>query len=233
MQEEKRTRTHLPTCVGIIMDGNRRWARETGRSSLEGHSCGYSKVKEVVEWMKEAEVPNLIVYAFSTENWNRQEAEVSYLMNLFRKVLTEEADELSNRGVRILCAGERARLPVDIQNMVRDVEEKTKNNTPFTLVIAISYGGRSEILNAVNILLEKGEGPINEETFSNALWTRDVPDPDIIIRTGGERRLSGFLPWQSVYSELFFVDTYWPAFSKQEFFTILEEFAGRERRRGR
>lgn len=231
--QQENTEAPMPKCIGMIMDGNRRWAKSEGLTSLEGHTHGYEKVKEVADWMKEAGVPNLILYAFSTENWNRSEKEVSYLMDLFRKMLTKEVDEFYKKGVKLLCAGERERLPKDLKQMIRDAEEKTKNNTQHTLVLCISYGGRAEILNATNQFLKEGKESVTEDEFSNALWTNSVPDPDIIIRTSGEQRLSGFLAWQSVYSELFFIDTHWPAFSKEEFFQILDEFAERERRHGK
>ena len=229
MQEEKQT----PTCIGMIMDGNRRWAKEHSLSSIEGHTRGYEKLKEVVEWMKEAKIPNLIVYGFSMENWNRSGEEVSFLLSLLRRVLTDELEDFSEKGVRLIFAGDLKRFPEDIQKLMSEAEEKTKDNTEHSLVIGVSYGGRTEILHELNNLLKEGKNSVSEEEFSKALYTKDIPDPDIIIRTGGEKRLSGFLPWQSVYSEFFFPKTYWPALSKEEFFEILKEFSSRERRRGK
>ncbi|MEX0652237.1 MAG: polyprenyl diphosphate synthase [Candidatus Paceibacterota bacterium] len=222
-----------PQCIGMIMDGNRRYAKERGLSSIEGHTEGYEKLKEVIGWMKEATIPHLIVYAFSTENWNRSEEEVGFLLSLLRRVLSEEIEQFNDEGVRLICAGDMTRFPEDLQRLIVEAQERTKKNTEHTLVLGISYGGRAEILSAVNSLVQNSKTPIPEEVFSQALWTKDVPDPDIIIRTGGEKRLSGFLPWQSIYSELFFPKTYWPAFSKEEFLTILDEFSARERRRGK
>lgn len=215
------------------MDGNRRWAREKGLSTIEGHARGYEKLKEVVEWMKEVEIQNLIIYAFSIENWNRPEEEVSYLMSLLRKILTEQLEEFNKKGVKIIFAGDLKRFSKDIQMLMNEAQEKTKDNTKLTLVLGVSYGGRIEIMHAVNGLLKEGRNSVSEEEFSQALWTKDVPDPDIIIRTSGEKRLSGFLPWQSVYSELFFPKSYWPAFSKEEFLDILKEFSSRIRRHGK
>ncbi|MFC1732249.1 polyprenyl diphosphate synthase [candidate division KSB1 bacterium] len=231
MQNETQEKT--PSCIGMIMDGNRRWAKERGLSSIEGHRQGHEKLKEVVEWMKEVGVPNLIVYAFSTENWSRPKEEVSFLMELLKKVLSEEIEEFNDKGVRLIFAGDLGRFSEDIQKLMKEASEKTKNNSEHTLVLCVSYGGRTEVIHAVNNLLKEGKESINEEDFSQTLWTKDVPDPDIIIRTSGEKRLSGFLPWQSVYSELFFPKTYWPAFSKEEFLDILKEFSSRERRRGK
>ncbi len=225
--------TQTPKCISMIMDGNRRWAKERGLFPVEGHAKGYEKLKEVIEWTYEAGVPNLIVYAFSTENWNRAKEEVSYLMTLIRKVLVEQSEEFNKKGNRIVFAGDIERFPKDIQKLIHESEEKTKNNTGNTLVLCISYSGRTEILHAVNNLLKGEKTSVNEEEFSQALWIKDVPDPDIIIRTGGEKRLSGFLTWQSVYSELFFPKTFWPAFSKEEFLEILREFSFRDRRRGK
>ena len=233
MQKETQKNEHTPSCIGMIMDGNRRWARERGLSSIEGHRQGHEKLKEVVEWMKEVGIPNLIVYAFSTENWNRPEEEVSFLMELLKKVLSEEIEEFNDKGVKLIFAGDLKRFSEDIQKLMEEATEKTKNNNEHTLVLCVSYGGRTEVVHAVNSLLKEGKESVSEEDFSQALWTKNVPDPDIIIRTSGEKRLSGFLPWQSVYSELFFPKTYWPAFSKEEFLEILDEFSSRERRRGK
>lgn len=227
------TKGQTPECVGMIMDGNRRWAKENNLSSIEGHRNGYERLKEVVEWMKEVEIPNLIVYAFSTENWNRAKEEVSYLMDLLKKVLTEQIEEFNDKGVRLIFAGDLKRFPEELQKLMRNAVEKTKDNTEHTLVLCVSYGGRTEIVHTVNDLLMSGKESINEEEFSKSLWTKDVPDPDIVIRTGGEKRLSGFLAWQSIYSELFFTDTHWPAFSKEEFLEILKKFSSRERRKGK
>lgn len=214
------------------MDGNRRWAEEHGLPVFEGHRRGYEKLKEVVSWAREAGIGTLIFYAFSTENWNRAQNEVEYLMRLFETALKEEFGQLQKENARIVCIGERERLPQNIQTLVRDLEEKTKNNTAITVAVAISYGGRKEIVEAARKASAEGLG-FTEETFAKHLWTNNLPDPDAIIRTGGEQRLSNFLPWQSVYSELFFVDSYWPDFSKEEFDAILKEFPERSRRRGK
>ncbi len=222
-----------PTCIGVIMDGNRRWAREQGLPTLEGHRRGYKKSKQVMGWCKDAGVTHLVVYALSTENWNRAKEEVSYLMDLFRTLLTAEVDSLQREGVAVHFSGDLTRFPDDLQEMMNSVHVKNKKASQYHLWIAGSYGGRPEILEAVNKIIAEGVTQVDEKTFASRLWTAGMPDPDIIIRTGGEKRLSNFLPWQSVYSELFFVDTYWPAFSKREFDTILRAYARRERRLGR
>jgi undecaprenyl diphosphate synthase len=236
-----------PTCVGIIMDGNRRWAREHNLPVFEGHSEGYKKLQEVLRWTRDAGISHLVAYAFSTENWQRPEEEVGYLMKLFRSILESETKKMIEERVRVRFVGDRSRFGADMQKMMDAMETETAKTYDITLHLLMSYGGRAEILAAVNSLLEE-EGRasmdgarhdsakstvVSEEAFENNLWSHPMPDPDIIIRTGGEKRLSNFLPWQSVYSELFFVDTYWPAFSKEAFDAILAEFAQRERRRGK
>jgi undecaprenyl diphosphate synthase len=223
-----------PACIGIIMDGNRRWAREQGLSAVKGHEYGFEKLKEVLGWAKERGVQHLIVYAFSTENWNRAQEEVDYLMNLIRKVFAADSAELADvreKGGRLRFVGERQRFDSDIQELLAQAETQTQDGT-CTLWVCLSYGGRAEILHAAEALQKSGE-PVTAESFAKHLWTAGMPDPDLIIRTSGEERLSGFLPWQSVYSELFFTKTYWPAFSEAEFDAILSQYALRERRHGK
>ena len=230
-KEQKKNK--VPKCIGVIMDGNRRWAKEEGIAIFKGYSAGYEKLKEFIKWAKEAGVRNLIFFAFSTENWNRSKKEVAYLMDLFEKALVGELDEVKKENVRMKYIGQKERFSDKFQGMMKKTEEDTKNNPEGTIVLALSYCGRLDILSAVNYAINAGNKNITEEEFSKMLWTKDIPDPDIIIRTSGEKRLSGFLPWQGVYSELFFIDTYWPAFSKEEFLNILEEYSNRERRRGK
>lgn len=221
-----------PRCIGIIMDGNRRFAREHNLALFEGHRAGSKKLKEVLRWAKEAGVSYVIVYAFSTENWNRSPEEVSYLLTLFKSILTNELEEMKREGVRIRCIGTLARFPLEIRESVVRAEAETRGLEGPTLVLALSYGGRAEIVEAANRAIEAGEHQMTEEKFSAHLSTAGIPDPDLIIRTSGEQRLSGFLPWQSVYSELFFTKTHWPALSREEFEGILKEFSRRERRMG-
>ncbi len=227
------TSTQKIECIGIIMDGNRRWAKKQGKLVFEGHHAGYDTLTQSVIWARDAGVPNVVAYAFSTENWRRSEDEVGYLMKLFRFVLDNEADKMIAERVRVLFVGDRARFPEDIQKGMERVEQATGKSYEVTLHIAVSYGGRAEILAATNALLASGASSATEEDFAKKLWTYPMPDPDLIIRTGGEQRLSGFLPWQSVYSELFFVPTLWPDFSRVEFDNIVADFRSRERRHGR
>ncbi len=238
------TETSSATCVGIIMDGNRRWAKAKGLPKLEGHRRGADKLKDTVRFARERGIKHLAVYAFSTENWNREPAEVSYLMDLFRELVKRELKKMGEEGARVRFAGQHERFSDDLQQAINDVEKETEKNEAITLWVCLSYGGRAEIVAAaVRASMDTARsdsaesaakgGEITEETLAQNLWTAGMPEPDIIIRTGGEKRLSGFLAWQSIYSELFFIDTLWPDFTEKEFDAILAEFASRERRRGK
>lgn len=228
MNEEK-----IPQCVGFIMDGNRRWAKGQGLPTLEGHARGYTQLKKIADSVYTARIPHMVCYAFSTENWKRTEEEVGYLMRLLEKAVQELPDILKKEGkkVHIRVIGERTHLPESLACAISEVEEKNVGIPELTVWIALSYGGRAEIVDAVNRALEIGV-PVTEESFGDLLWTKGMPDPDLIIRTSGEERLSNFLSWQSAYSELFFVDTMWPDFGESEFQSILEEYGKRQRRRG-
>lgn len=221
--------------VGIIMDGNRRWAKAKGLPTLEGHRRGYDKLKDLSDWAEEKGIEYVTVYAFSTENWGRSEAEVSYLMDLFRLLLKKDLQYFHKKGKRLRFIGDLSRLAPDLQKGIEEAEALTAKNTKGTLCSCISYGGRGEIVNAAKKMIEKGIKPeeVTEENFSKFLYAPDIPDPELIIRSGGEMRLSGFLPWQSVYSEFFFPKTFWPDFSKEDFFGILDEFAKRKINHGK
>jgi undecaprenyl diphosphate synthase len=223
-----------PACIGIIMDGNRRWARERGMPAVKGHEEGLETLKKVLRWGKARGVKHLVIYAFSTENWKRQQEEVDYLLNLIKRAFSpgsHDLEEFKGEGGRFRFVGQRERFASDLQASLTHAEEYTKEGE-CTLWICLSYGGRAEILHAAQELQKTGE-EVTEESFARHLWTAGMPDPDLIIRTSGEERLSGFLPWQGVYSELFFTKTYWPDFSEQEFDAILAEYAVRERRHGK
>jgi undecaprenyl diphosphate synthase len=222
----------MPKAIGIIMDGNRRWARSHSLPLLEGHRRGAEKLKEVTRWAREAGVKELTVYAFSTENWNRSEEEVSYLMKLLEEMLSKDLQELHKEHIQIRFIGERERFSPTLVQLMNKLETVVPDETKITLVIALSYGGRAELTSAVNTLIERRVEKVTEGDISGVLWTRGLMDPDMIIRTGGEKRLSNFLPWQTVYSELFFSDTMWPDFSFEEFTACIEAFRSRERRRG-
>lgn len=215
------------------MDGNRRWAKANELPSLEGHKRGYDVLEKLIRTVSGEQIPHMVVYAFSTENWKRAEDEVGYLMSLFSRALTELTKTLVAEGkkINVRVIGQRERLPKKLQEEIIVTEGKNTVDPGLTLWIAVSYGARAEIVDAVNRAIKKGE-PVDEESFTPHLWTHGMPDPDLIIRTSGEIRLSNFLLWQSAYSELFFTETLWPDFGETEFKSILEEYGKRQRRRG-
>lgn len=224
--------TPAPACVGIILDGNRRWAKEHGLASLEGHSAGYDNIEPIARALRDRGCKHLAVYAFSTENWKRSEEEVSYLMGLFETMIREKLADLHKENMAVRFAGQRERFSTVLQELMREAEAANPPDPAMTVWVCLSYGGRADIVQAAAALQAAGE-PITEETLRAHLWTADLPDADIIIRTSGEQRLSNFLMWQSAYSELFFVDTYWPAFSVEDLDAILADYAQRERRMGK
>ena len=218
------------------MDGNRRWARQNSLPVFEGHRRGAEKFREVLGWSREAGVKTVIAYAFSTENWQRKKLEINFLFKLFRQFLKTEVEALIKDKTIFRCIGDRASLPKDLQLAIAEAETRTKHLGPLTLVVAVAYGGRAEILAAAKVFAGRYKNnldPAGESEFSQCLWTAGLPDPDLIIRTGGATRLSNFLPWQSVYSELAFTSTYWPALTHKEFTAILSEMENRDRRFGR
>ncbi len=232
MNESADSTAVAPTCIGIIMDGNRRWAKAQGRPVFDGHSEGYKKLQDVLRWSRDAGISHVVAYAFSTENWQRSEEEVGYLMKLLHSVLENETEKMVEERARVRFVGDISRFDEYLQRMMTKMEKATAEAYDISLHFLMSYGGRAEIVAAANALSAR-KAAVTEDSFAQKLWSYPMPDPDLIIRTSGEKRLSGFLPWQSVYSELFFIDTFWPAFTKEEFDSILAEFASRERRRGK
>lgn len=222
-----------PNCIGIIMDGNRRWAKARGLPAFLGHTEGYKKFKEFVRWAKEHNVKHIIAYAFSTENWKRSKEEVDHLMGLLRNILDHEVAALKKEGVKLRFIGETERFPKDIIEKLENMESETASLSEIEVFITLSYGGRAEIVSAIKKLAPSDIENLTENSFSEFLFTKEIPDPDLVIRTGGEMRLSNFLLWQSAYSELFFSKTYWPDFTRQEFAAIIDEFSSRERRNGK
>ncbi len=225
----------VPNCVGIIMDGNRRWAKAKGMLALKGHHEGGETLKKIVKSVKDLGIKHVIFFTFSTENWKRGEEEVSYLLNLIGDFIVKDFEAFNKEGGILHFVGDLSRFPPKLQQSLQDTKEKTKNNTGPHVYFALNYGGRAEILSAVKQIVKENPNTedINEEYFAKHLQTDDMPDPDIIIRTSGEMRLSGFLPWQGVYSELFFTKTLWPDFSEEEFKQIIKEYSSRERRIGK
>jgi len=230
-------KTHVksPTHVAIVMDGNGRWAQSQDKSRLFGHRRGVENIRSIVEESIEQKIPYLTVYAFSTENWQRPEEEVLGLMNLLRFYLKNEVKTFKKQGVSLRMIGERTRLDKDIQELIVHAEEETKDNTTLTLQVALNYGSREEITEAFRKMMRAGfeESQITAEKLQEFLYTAGIPDPDLFIRTSGEQRLSNFLLWQSAYAELYFTDTFWPDFSKQEFQKALSAYDDRERRFGK
>jgi undecaprenyl diphosphate synthase len=221
--------------LAIIMDGNRRWAKERGMPSLEGHRAGYERMKEVGDWCLDRGIQTLSVFAFSTENWNRAEDEVGYLMDLLEKALTNELQHFAGKGVRMKVVGSRDRLRPSILRAIEAAEKNTAENTKATFAICLNYGGRPEILNVCKKMIADGLKPeeVTEAEFAKRLYWPDMPDPDLIVRTSGEERLSGFLTWEGVYSELYFTNKHWPDFDEEELDKALEEYASRQRRFGK
>ena len=222
----------IPACVGIILDGNRRWATDNNLPKMEGHRRGLNTLVECTKWARDLGVEHLAVFAFSTENWQREATEVSYLMELFREIAQKRMEELKAERVRVRVAGQIERFSPDLQESMRALERETAGNSGITLWLCMSYGGRAEIAAAAAAAAAAGEA-ITEEAIEKHLWTAGMPDPDIIIRTSGEQRLSGFLTWKSVYSELFFIDTKWPDFTGDTLKKVIDEYATRDRRKGR
>ncbi len=224
--------------VAIIMDGNGRWATRRGLPRLVGHRKGAARVREIVDICPDIGVKYLTLYAFSTENWKRAEAEVSGLMSLFRRYITRETERLHEHRVRVRFIGDRSRLDPKLIELMARLEEKTAKNDHLNLTIALNYGGRDELTRAMKTLAEDAaEGrvspeDINEQSIGFYVDTRYLPDPDLIIRTSGEKRISNFLLWQSAYAEYEFVPTLWPDFTAEEFAAIVASFTGRERRFG-
>jgi len=227
-----------PAHVAIIMDGNGRWARARGLPRVAGHKRGAEAVRRTIRAAAELGIRYLTLFGFSSENWKRPADEVNDLMGLLRHYLRAELAELHQNGVRIRIIGDRSRLAPDIVSLIENAETTTAANSGLTLIVALSYGARAEIAMAVRSLarrLAAGEiavSDIDEDAVAASLWTRAIPDPDLIIRSSGEKRLSNFLLWQSAYSELVFVDTLWPDFGKDDLMAAIHEFHRRERRYG-
>ncbi len=226
---------NIPEHVAIIMDGNGRWAKNKNKPRFYGHKEGMKRVKEIVEVSKEFGIKVLTLFAFSTENWERPKEEVSFLMSLLKEYIKKEVKELKKNNIRLNFIGDLSKFSNDIKNLLNDSMEITSNCNDLMLNIALNYGGRADILQAVKrIVAEKiDEEKINEQLFSNFLYTKGIKDPDLLIRTSGEYRISNFLLWQIAYTELYITDTLWPDFDKNEFKKALEDFSKRERRFGK
>jgi undecaprenyl diphosphate synthase len=220
--------------VAIIMDGSGRWAESNGVSIAEGHRAGARAVRRTVEAAIDLGLESLAVYAFSTENWTRPPDEVEALMEIFAETIEREMPDLAAQGVRVRFIGRRDRAPDDLRAQMEELEETTRENTRLQLWVAFDYGGRAELVEAARRLVEAGLEPdaIDEDRFAERLYAPEMPDPDLVVRTSGERRISNFLLWQLAYSELVFVDALWPDFGADELRSALDEYTSRRRRFG-
>lgn len=221
--------------IAIIMDGNRRWAKEHNLPSAAGHKKGVASLRNVVRACDEFGVKYLTVYAFSTENWKRSKEEVDFLMDLVAVTLKNELDDMHKENVKISFIGDSSKLSDKLQKVISNAQEKTKSNCGVNLQIALNYGSRDEIINAVKSIIDANykSGDITADVISNHLYTKNIPDPDILIRTGGEKRVSNYLLWQIAYSEVIVVDEYWPEFDRCSLLKCIEEFNRRQRRYGK
>jgi len=227
--------TAVPHHLGIIMDGNGRWAKARGMPRVAGHQAGVDNLRRILEHCVRREVKVLSIYAFSTENWGRPQEEVSGLMRLLGLAIQRQLNDLNKNGVRILHSGRMEGINPQLQKQILHALEVTRNNERITLNVAFNYGGRAEIVDAVRHIIQDGVEPDNlsEELLSSYLYTANLPDPDMVIRTGGEWRLSNFLIWQAAYAEYYTTPTYWPDFDEEELDKALIEYSRRERRFGR
>lgn len=228
------TTASIPQHIAIIPDGNRRWAKEKGLPVFEGHRRGVEIFEEIGDAAIKRGVKYMTFWGFSTENWQRSKREVAYLMKLFRWVFTNKLEDFDRKDIRINVLGRVEQFSNDLQRMIAKAITRTKENTRGVVNLALNYGGRAELLDMVKQALSLKLNPrlVTEENLSQLLYAPDVPDPDLIIRTSGEQRLSGFLPWQGAYSELYFSKKYWPAFTPKDLDLALEEYAARQRRFG-
>ena len=224
---------NIPNHIAIVMDGNGRWALSKNLDRFKGHEKGVKVVKEVTKYCSEIGVKYLTLYTFSNENWKRPANEVISLMKLFRKTLIDEINLILENDIKFKVIGDKTKLDILTRKKIDDLESKTKNNKNMQLILALSYGSRQEIITAVNNLLRKNKNKVNLDDFINSLFTRNIPDPDILIRTGFEKRISNFLLWQIAYSEIFFIDEYWPNFNKKILKNIIKDYNLRERRYGK
>jgi undecaprenyl diphosphate synthase len=230
---------NIPRHIGIIMDGNGRWAKQRGLPRTAGHRAGTDATRKIVRACGEIGISYLSIYVFSAENWGRPRTEVSMLMELLVEMLRREIENLNANNVRLQTIGDLARLPPNTRKALLDGIEYTKGNTGLTLVLAVSYGGRAEIVeSAKKFAGEAAKNPgliatLNESKFRSYLYTRDIPDPELIIRTGGERRISNFLLWQAAYAELYITEVLWPDFDKECLLRAIEDFGNRDRRFGK
>jgi undecaprenyl diphosphate synthase len=235
MFKEKIDTNNLPKHIAITMDGNGRWAKTKGKFRIFGHKSGVKAVRDTVEGAAEIGIDFLTLYAFSTENWDRPKKEVDALMSLLVSTINKETTTLMDNNIKLAAIGDLNSLPKKCQEELQESIEKTKNNTRTTVILALSYSSRWEILNAIKQIVNEGikEDQVNEDLFSQYLTTKGVPNPELLIRTSGEQRISNFLLWQIAYSELYFTDVLWPDFRREDLFEAIVKYQIRERRFGK
>ena len=222
----------LPSHIAIIMDGNGRWGLKKYNDRNKGHYYGLQNINKVIENCIKLKIKYLTLYTFSTENWNRPKKEINYLFHLFKYFYKKNFSKLIKNNIRIKFIGDLINIPKDLKPIIKKIQEKTKNNSAITVLFAFNYGAKSELINAFKNILKNKRKVINEELVSNYLYTKNIPDPDILIRTGGNKRLSNFLLWQLSYAELFFVNKNWPDFNFLDLKTIVNKFAYIQRKFG-
>tara|TARA_B110000902_G_scaffold259155_1_gene330020 strand:+ start:5053 stop:5787 length:735 start_codon:yes stop_codon:yes gene_type:complete len=235
MFKEKIDTNNLPKHIAITMDGNGRWAKTKGKFRIFGHKSGVKAVRDTVEGAAEIGIDFLTLYAFSTENWDRPKKEVDAIMSLLVSTINKETTTLMDNNIKLAAIGDLNSLPKKCQEELQESIEKTKNNTRTTVILALSYSSRWEILNAIKQIVNEGikEDQVNEDLFSQYLTTKGVPNPELLIRTSGEQRISNFLLWQIAYSELYFTDVLWPDFRREDLFEAIVKYQIRERRFGK
>ena len=233
-EESSQSFENIPRHVAIIMDGNGRWAKERGMPRVAGHRAGTENLRTIIRACAKFGIEYLTLYAFSTENWSRPRAEITGLMHILSEVIDRELNELNEEGARLVHIGHLDGLSKALQKKVRHAMELTKGNKRITIVLAFNYGGRDEIIHAIKQMINDGVSAedVDEELVSEYMFTNNIPDPDLVIRTSGEKRTSNFLTWQTVYSEWYFPKVYWPDFNEEELKKAIEEYASRDRRFG-
>lgn len=227
----RQSETTTPRHVGLILDGNRRWAKENGLPKLKGHQAGYENLKDIVKHGFDQGVEFISAYIFSTENWNRTKQEVTYLMDLALNLAVNEVDELHKENIKVRFLGSQDKLSQKLIKAIASAEAKTSKNTRGTVALCFNYGGQQEIVDAAEHAINSGEN-LSIQSIENHLYASDVPPVDLVIRTSGEQRLSNFMLWRIAYAELYFAKKHWPAFTTEDFDTALDEYASRQRRFG-
>ena len=233
--ENESQKIKIPGHVGLILDGNRRWARENGVSNIKGHYKGKEAARRAGEWFLDRGVKILSMYIFSVENWNRNQEEIDYLMTLLREMLEEKLEKASKENYKVLVSGRSDKLPQDILEKCRELEEKTRDKDGGTINFCLNYGGQAEIADALREMIKDGvkKDQVNEDLIEKYLYNPDLPPLDIVVRTSGEKRISGFQLWRAAYAEFLFLDKYWPDFSESDADFIISEYSQRKRRFGR